>query len=261
MPFLASIESDDENNFIKDLLVDKNAEIAYIGLQSVPYNVAHRYFSDGTTLGYTNWAPGKPDNDNLMDDGCVVIDAAEGQWDDWTCSANMVTGPWATVCQTRYLEKEDQKEEANCPTGFAYDSISTKCYKVIIKAEGITAWNAKIECANYNSQLVAINSKEENQFISNLAMKHPLSAMRVFIGLESDRTNLDARNRYWIDDTWVEQRYVNWEYDKPDNVPYYLNDCVVMIPERNGVWDDWACNLPRYLEHAVYGAVCEFRNE
>lgn len=90
-------------------------------------------------------------------------------------------------------------------------------------------------------------------------MKHPLSAMRAYIGLESDKTDTDASKRYWLDGSSL--NYTNWEFMKPDNEPYYDNDCVVMIPERNGVWDDWTCADSCCIKHTVYGAICEIDHD
>lgn len=106
--------------------------MAYIGLQSLPYDVSQRYFCDGNKLGYTNWMPGKPDDGDLNDDGCVVIDGHTGQWDDWTCAANAEIGPWAAVCQRILPEKSEEDEEGgNCPEGFKHCPSSTNCYKVL----------------------------------------------------------------------------------------------------------------------------------
>uniref|UniRef100_A0A8R1XR36 C-type lectin domain-containing protein n=1 Tax=Onchocerca volvulus TaxID=6282 RepID=A0A8R1XR36_ONCVO len=263
--FLASIESDDENDFIRNLLMEKDAMIAYIGLQSVPYDVSQRYWCDGNTLDYTQWMSGKPDNGDFEDDGCVVMDVKEGHWDDWTCKANKEIGPWATVCQiknheeTKYPEKFEDREEAFCPKGFEYCPSTRNCYKVVTAEKAVNQMEAKGMCNEYNAHLVSIDSVEENQFVSDLAMKNPFSSMRVYIGLESDKTDTDASKRQWVDGTAVE--YLNWEHAKPDDEPYDDNNCVVMIPERGGVWDDWACADSCCTNHAVYGAVCEIDHD
>ena len=38
--------------------------------------------------GYTNWAPGQP-NDVNGDQDCGQILATTGQWNDWTCDRTM----------------------------------------------------------------------------------------------------------------------------------------------------------------------------
>lgn len=126
---------------VEDLLSSKDITIAYIGLQSLPYNVSQRYWCDGTTLDYTYWMPEKPDNGDLKDDGCVVMNVNDGQWDDWTCDANKEIGPWATVCQIKYHDgdrfkgnrddgREKNREKAKCPAGFDYFPSTKNCYKV-----------------------------------------------------------------------------------------------------------------------------------
>uniref|UniRef100_A0A0R3S761 C-type lectin domain-containing protein n=1 Tax=Elaeophora elaphi TaxID=1147741 RepID=A0A0R3S761_9BILA len=125
--------------------------------------------------------------------------------------------------------------------------------------KGMNQNEAQNECKNYGAHLVSIESNDENQFVSDLAMRHPLSAMRSYIGLESVKADTDASKRYWIDGTSLD--YVNWEHTKPDNEPYNHNDCVVMIPERGGVWDDWACADSCCNKHIVYGAICEIHHD
>ncbi|KAM3727425.1 Macrophage mannose receptor [Dirofilaria immitis] len=262
--FLACIGSEDENDFIKNLLVRKDAMIAYIGLQSLSYDVSRRYWCDGTTLEYMRWMNEKPDNGDFKDDGCVVIDT-NGYWDDWTCDRNEDIGPRATVCQIKIKHHNNDDNDDNqikhddeaivCSEDFEYCPSTKNCYKVITSQEPMNQTIAQAECDKYNAHLASIDSNEENQFVSDLAMKNPLSSMRVYIGLESDKTDTDASKRHWIDGTSV--TYLNWEHTKPDDEPYDDNNCVVLIPERNGVWDDWACADSCCLNHAVYGAVCE----
>uniref|UniRef100_A0A915PQ60 C-type lectin domain-containing protein n=1 Tax=Setaria digitata TaxID=48799 RepID=A0A915PQ60_9BILA len=271
--FLASISTKEENTFIRDLLLAENVTLAYIGLQSETYNVSHRYWCDGTPLDYTEWMDEKPDDGDFGMDGCVVIGAENGKWDDWTCEASDEREPRGAVCQIRKSESgaegksESEIQEKNtnvneegsiCLEGFEFCASTNNCYKVVIRKEGMNQTVASTECSKYGAHLVSIDSAEENQFVSDLAMKYPLSAIRVYIGLESDEENQNATERHWVDGTAVS--FLNWEYMKPDDEPYSKSNCVVLIPERNGVWDDWACDSCCIM-HAVYGAVCEIDHD
>ncbi|VDK41637.1 unnamed protein product [Gongylonema pulchrum] len=119
--FLASIHSDEENDAVKDLLMKGKVSRAYIGLQSKKYDVAQRYWSDGTPVNYFKWMSGKPDNGKYEDDGCVVISAKGGFWDDWACEVNADVEISAAVCQIN---------KRMCPEGFAFFSVTNNCYRV-----------------------------------------------------------------------------------------------------------------------------------
>ncbi|KAK6113958.1 Lectin C-type domain family protein [Brugia pahangi] len=255
--FLASIESAEENEHIRSLLLDENVESAYIGLQSVPYDVTQRYFCTGETIDYTNWLSGKPDNKNIKDNGCVILNAKNGKWIDYSCDANDELGPWATICQIK--DTREEYDELKCPKGFEYCSNTKNCYKVIIKEKGMNQTEAQNECKTYNAHLVSIDSEEENQFVSDLSMKHPLSAMRIFIGLELHQTD-DINEQHWLDGTTTD--YTKWDYMKPDRERARPeHECVIMIPERHGVWSNWSCADSCCAKHAIYGAICEIDHD
>ncbi|VDM15115.1 unnamed protein product [Wuchereria bancrofti] len=90
-------------------------------------------------------------------------------------------------------------------------------------------------------------------------MKHPLSAMRVFIGLELHKTDDIISEQYWLDGTTVD--YNKWDFMKPDKERVRTNECVIMIPERRGVWSDWSCANSCCAKHAVYSAICEIDHD
>ena len=108
---LAIIRSEDENNFIIDIL-NKQQRIqdwgAWIGLyRSKDDNMF--YWIDDTPLAgqYSAWASGKPDS---QDEKCANIfitgsSRKKGNWDDLTCALPEASKPKSPVvlCQLKYI--------------------------------------------------------------------------------------------------------------------------------------------------------------
>eukprot|EP00058_Branchiostoma_floridae_P018558 XP_002604047.1 hypothetical protein BRAFLDRAFT_71663 [Branchiostoma floridae] len=75
---LASVQNEDENNFVADVIRNAKGFLRYhvwIGLKREPDGQFR--WADGSLLSYTNWAPGKPDNDGFLafgkGEGCGVM--------------------------------------------------------------------------------------------------------------------------------------------------------------------------------------------
>ena len=105
---LAVIRSQDENNFILELLKKQKTvqiEGAWLGLNRKTSDGDAFYWVDDTPLAghYSAWASNEPSN---SDEKCVQIYAASykpGEWNDMQCSwsgANQSQAP-IVVCQKR----------------------------------------------------------------------------------------------------------------------------------------------------------------
>lgn len=90
-----------------------------------------------------------------------------------------------------------------------------------------------------NANLAKINSKEENNFVLDVANRHAPSAKRVWIGMKWENS---TKNYYWYDNSVP--TFTNWEPNGKVNEP-----CVVMyieqydsLPSRAaGYWNDVPC--------------------
>lgn len=77
---LASIHSPQENEFVLNLSGGKDV---FIGLSDTAIEGTF-VWSDGSTVAYTNWEDGEPDDDYAMGD-CVILRTANGKWNDTPC--------------------------------------------------------------------------------------------------------------------------------------------------------------------------------
>ncbi|XP_036594140.1 C-type lectin domain family 4 member G-like isoform X2 [Trichosurus vulpecula] len=88
---LVIINNQDEQNFLTP-----TEKLGYwIGLRKVKEGV-HKWI-DGTTLGYTNWNPGEP-NDSQGMENCVMM-LHHGKWNDFTCEPS--SDNW--ICEKRQI--------------------------------------------------------------------------------------------------------------------------------------------------------------
>ena len=76
---LASIHSAEENAFVMTLV--RGYDYVWIGFNDITNENSFQW-TDGSSVVYTNWAPGQPDN--LNDSDCVFM-LPDGTWDDSKC--------------------------------------------------------------------------------------------------------------------------------------------------------------------------------
>ncbi|XP_054155332.1 snaclec lebecin subunit beta-like [Oppia nitens] len=135
-----------------------------------------------------------------------------------------------------------------------------KCYYVL---NGLSTENeAKNHCKQMDtkSQLLTINSKEEQQFISSALASNPSLKDNVWLGLEYGYSTLPhtvPRNLRWRWDNRVDSQYFNWcpgrncAFDDEDARNW--GDCARMSVQKGsslGLWYSHPCT-------AQLGVVCE----
>jgi len=76
---LASLHSQQEQDFVTGLIGGSSGESAWIGLTDAVAEGEYRW-SDGSPLDYLNWCPGYPDGGD-----CVSASGSEGAWFDNPC--------------------------------------------------------------------------------------------------------------------------------------------------------------------------------
>ncbi|KAL4630216.1 C-type lectin 1 [Arapaima gigas] len=93
---LASIHSDVENNFVRQLTRNPatgSYPHAYIGGHKLPINTWA--WTDGTLMDYTDWAADRPDNWG-GNENCIHIVSVAADWNDIYCAAE-----FAFVCKAK----------------------------------------------------------------------------------------------------------------------------------------------------------------
>ncbi|XP_030012910.1 uncharacterized protein LOC115434916 [Sphaeramia orbicularis] len=191
---LASVHNlTDMNNLIK--VVSNNAQRAWIGLEIA--DVRTWYWSrPNQKLDFLNWREGEPKIND--EDKCGAMDE-DGKWFESDCDAQR-----SFVCHR------------------VQDNGSH------IFVAGKQSWrNAQSHCRDLLTELVSINSAEENEAVKNLSQN-------VWIGLFKD---------LW---KWSDGSNSSFRFWKPGQ-PNYRNDqeCVAGVFRDTGQWNDLRCTTRR----------------
>ncbi|KAK5621544.1 hypothetical protein CRENBAI_001598 [Crenichthys baileyi] len=118
-----------------------------------------------------------------------------------------------------------------CPTGWT--RFDNSCY-FLSTTKG--SWDeGRKDCRTRGADLVVINNKNEQTFLSTFAERH------TWIGLNDKETE---RSWKWVDATPITLTF--WANNQPDNgggePKWGEEDCVHVKPEENSLWNDRSCS-------------------
>ncbi|KAB5518269.1 hypothetical protein PHYPO_G00163810 [Pangasianodon hypophthalmus] len=125
-------------------------------------------------------------------------------------------------------------EIASCPYGWT--RFLSSCYRV---SSSLKPWvESRQDCRTTGADLVIINSREEQQFVSGLGEN-------LWIGL----TDIEQEGQWkWVDNTSLESGY--WMNNEPNSggYPFVDEDCaqVVSLSPAISSWNDFRCNRGLY---------------
>lgn len=116
--------------------------------------------------------------------------------------------------------------------------------------------DANYDCRGHGGTLVLVKSQAINDYLTDQLLIELSFAGKVWIGL-NDR--LSEGRFEWEDGTPVD--YANWA---PGHGPLgnstYPEDCVTLMPNQKGQWDDDVCEDAFFgLVHHRFPYVCQFR--
>ncbi|CAC5360534.1 MRC [Mytilus coruscus] len=271
---LASVETRAENDFLTDIIRLKN------GLTERGYrSLDNDYWIDGTDeiiegewiwaesgmpLTYTNWMPGTPDLYEPREENCLEIvkwTDHVGQWNDDHCidTSHFICEMEGVNCQNLIfniplLKTCDDAVEvkSECQRGWLH--FGNSCYFLSDAEKNWT--DAAIFCRAYNSRLASVETRAENDFLTNI--------IRLRNGLTG---NLSLTSDYWIGGTdekiegewiWAESgkplTYTNWVPGTPDLHLPREEHCLEIVKWKNhvGQWNDDYCIDPSYF-------ICEMK--
>ena len=137
------------------------------------------------------------------------------------------------------------------PCGDVWTKFEEYCYHVGAKI--MTEEQAQQYCdQEMDANLAKINSKEENNFVLDVANRHAPSAKKVWIGMKWENS---ARNYYWYDNSVP--TFTNWAPGEPNGkvkepcVAMYIEKYELLPVMAAGYWNDEVCDAP-YI-----AAVCK----
>ncbi|XP_052761082.1 macrophage mannose receptor 1-like [Mya arenaria] len=277
---LVHVGSQAENDYLIAFLNKYyNHHSVWIGLHD-EQTEGNFVWTSGDPLTFQNWAP---TNEMTIVHGiedCVVMDTRTltGHWDDRDCSFELN----GYICQFGTTSSPLQSTTPNvfptvvfaagdgdtdqCPSNVRAHALSNggvlaqyerACFELLPTTR--YSWeHAENVCNNNGGHLAHISSQEEQNFVQSFINRHfPLHA--VWIGLN------DVHNEgtfTWTSGTSV--RYTNW---MPGHVSNTLGgsgfeDCTVLVPYREGQWDDVHCGYEAIFGHdsgEVHYAFCRYK--
>ncbi|XP_072020401.1 macrophage mannose receptor 1-like [Amphiura filiformis] len=237
---LVSIHDENEQSFLSTR-ADGIRRNLWIGLHDLS-GEGNFEWSDSTSIDFTNWAPGEPNNAGNGED-CVHLTAAYhnvGMWNDLECDR-----------QENYICKRHKDDDGvirtptpfptgifndKCGPGWEYDGNSNiyngRCYA--FRPSDYKTWSgASLQCRLEGGDLCSIGDFNEQSFV-NARMK---SATEVDVWFGA--SDLSAEGGFeWSDGAPF--RYLNWNAGEPNNVGDDGEHCVEMYLN-TGKWNDNVC--------------------
>ncbi len=97
--YLATLTSQEENDFVYSYISQQGCESAYFGL-SDSVNEGHWEWCTGEPLNYTNWHGGEPNSENSKEDYALFYyKYSDGTWNDGNFDGHTVNGGSAFICE------------------------------------------------------------------------------------------------------------------------------------------------------------------
>ncbi|XP_028395163.1 uncharacterized protein LOC114519252 isoform X2 [Dendronephthya gigantea] len=186
-------------------------------------------WSDGAPVTWTNWGVGNP-RGSWTGKRCGYMNLERSLRDLMYWKLGKCSEEKQFICKKivrRNNPPSTPKKDASC--SFGWTPFKNKCYKFY--SNMITWEQARRNCRSFRtsiSRLVTITSKEENDFVSNLANT------TIWIGLEGRGV---YRGHVWTDNTAV--GFTNWDIGQPDS--YNGRDTCTELYAEIGNWGDVNC--------------------
>ncbi|XP_033107417.1 macrophage mannose receptor 1-like isoform X2 [Anneissia japonica] len=236
---LVSINDRFEQTFISSQLGLASGQYYWCGL--VKQDDGSYTWSDGSSVAYTNWDKGQPDD---RDGKCVAVSSGKsaGLWSDSACdsSYNYICEKLRFGFTDKPIVTYDPTDPSSSGCAPGWIGYGNNCYRIneVSTTKQLKTWSeASSFCRAQGGNLASFHTSAEEKFIKNAA-KVADSATGYWIGL-SDQTKENGFT--WTDGTPVD--YTNWENGEPNNVNE--EDCVEMFfSTRN--WNDIGCDRTRH---------------
>lgn len=103
---------------------------------------------------------------------------------------------------------------------------------------------ARGHCASLGGILASIHSKEENMFITNMALANKNSTKLIFVGLSATpslyREFFNVKDSFMFEDRSPFD-YNFWSTNQPDLNKDHNRACVVLNTRKSGEWENVEC--------------------
>uniref|UniRef100_A0A0N5CB58 C-type lectin domain-containing protein n=1 Tax=Strongyloides papillosus TaxID=174720 RepID=A0A0N5CB58_STREA len=240
---LLSIETKHQNNFIRDYY-------SFFGSKwlsaSLSKEVKKNYILKWNgiyPITFTNFDPFNSLSNASPSLGCLKI-LENGLWVNSDCMV-----PSQFVCQKNLIQPI--KMLIDCPKSWTLFNFNNACYKIIRtsslgRAENLCREEAMIH--GEEGSLASINSKEENEFILKLSLKHSPHLHKILLGgIGGGKEKL---NWVWVDGNDF-KNYQNWD----KYMPREGQNMSSLVMLKSGKWANIRSNKNSHPYHTV--AVCK----
>ena len=235
---LATIQSQEENDYIYSLIISNGYSSAYFGLTDQD-NEGTWKWTNGEPVNYLNWASSEPNSENSEENYAMFYyKYADGKWNDGRWSDNTT----AFICEWDERNDQDDKTNNNIPESSEFMDFSNHSYKVIDNSEITSFQEANKYCKSIGGHLATIQSQEENDYIYSLIISNGYSS--AYFGL----TDQDNEGTWkWTNGEPV--NYLNWASSEPNSENSEENYAMFYYKYADGKWNDgrWGDNTTAFI--------------
>ncbi|XP_059149107.1 macrophage mannose receptor 1-like [Physella acuta] len=232
---LASINSVEEQFFLSARSMSYAGNMFWIGANDRATEKGWQWINN-SPFGFLNWDSGQPNNAQESD--CAVMIKSSGRWDDLPCNNR-----YGFICKKKGRVTLSTPRPASSPAGIPADkmwgcpggwtSYGVSCYAMFSYPDGVTFSDASTFCSQKQATLASIANDAENRYIFSQITRGYNDG--VWIGLNDQKRENSFE---WTDNSLV--TYTNWNPGEPNNVNQ--EDCVTMLANANGKWNDATCD-------------------
>lgn len=233
---LATITTQEENDFIYDYIVSQGVRSAYFGFTDQETDGIWKWVT-GETVNYTNWSNGEPNGETSQEDYAMFYwKYTTGKWNDGNFGGSTVNGGRNFICEWEgsnsntqfvktvnvviYENKQKQTDEAieYCLSEGTEVQIDGKSY--ISEREGSIAFqstdykSAVFSKSGYSTRTISKERLEKSQkvYLQQTSTKPVINAVWI--------DDVDVMNEeYEISPTETEQKVLEAEIDWGNNQP------------------------------------------
>uniref|UniRef100_A0A0K0ELM1 C-type lectin domain-containing protein n=1 Tax=Strongyloides stercoralis TaxID=6248 RepID=A0A0K0ELM1_STRER len=240
---LLSVETKHQNNFIRDYYSFFGSKWLSASLSSDKINNNILKWNGIYSIKYTNFDPFNSLSNASPSLGCLKI-LENGLWINSNCMI-----PSQFVCQKNLIQPI--KSSIDCPKSWILFTLNNACFK-IIKASSISEAGAQCqrEAAIHGEEgfLASINSKEENEFVLKLSLKHSPHLHKILLGGIGGGEK--KMNWVWVDGSDF-SNYQNWN----KYMPRQRQNMSSLVMLKSGKWANIRSNKNSHPHHTI--AVCK----
>ncbi|XP_065683392.1 uncharacterized protein LOC100215503 isoform X1 [Hydra vulgaris] len=244
---LLSVADNTENTFISDQFKDttiKNQHY-WIGLNDIQKEGIFVWSDNSTSkFRFWNYRSGEPNNWNNNED-CVEA-TYDGRWNDNSCDrlfgfiCKVKIGVTTLAPPTLPPFPNNTDKPSTCEAG--WKPWGTSCYEIV--NDSPKSWSdARSDCLRRFGDLLIIDSKDEQSFITNLISSSDGS---YWIGLSDSYKEGEF---FWVNRDKLNNTISFWRANEPSN-SFGNEDCVEMISQDSGLWNDNHCTT-------LFNYICE----